>query len=1032
MLQFTGERFIPSEIVNADEIGIEHLHRYHSIIPFIRNKTVLDIACGEGYGTALIGKYAKNVTGVDKDETCIEWASGHYAASNNKLNFKQGTVISIPLDNNTIDVAISFETIEHLNEAEQRLFMQEIKRVLKPEGMLIISTTNTEVYSTSQDQASQPQVKVKEFKKEAFRSFLQEYFNYTYHFEQGYEAVSAITGDELNETKQLQVYNWNKELRSVNRKYLISLAAGKEVADTAALSSAVIQVDKDFWGMMDYIRSLQKEQEQLKNTSQELVEEKEDPSHLLSQANARLAEKEGMITDLNHKLITLHQQLDELNNKLSEIYSSEGYKLLSVYYRFKARILPENSKQYKQLKKLVNKLRRKRNDIYATYYASTPLQFDNSVITAFDPFEFPVYDHPKVSIIIPVYNGWEMNYRCLRSILKNTHGVSYEVIIADDVSVDETANIKDYIKNITVVRNETNLGFLKNCNNAAKHARGAYIHFLNNDTQVTTGWLSSLTELLDNNPDIGMVGSKLVYPNGRLQEAGGIIWQDASGWNFGHSQSPEAPEFNYVKEVDYISGASIMLRKKTWDALHGFDEHFSPAYCEDTDLAFQIRKLNMKVVYQPLSVVVHHEGFSHGTDEKPNQGLTGIKQYQKLNNFKLKEKWSDELKKQFPNATEVFWARDRSKGKKTILVVDHYVPTFDKDAGSRTTYQYLQLFVQMGMNVKFITNNFAKSEPYTTALQQLGIEVLYGNYYASNWQQWVIDNKKYFDFVLLNRPHIATKYIKFFKENTNATIFYYGHDLHFVRERNEYMITGDKKKLSSSKEWKAVEYALFEKADITLTPTLKEKQIIAEAFPAKQIEVMPAFFYEKIAPAITNFDKRMDLLFIGGFVHPPNVDAVIWFIDAVLPEIRKSIPRIRFIVAGSNPPDKVLSYASDNVVIKGFVSDKELTRLYDSIKIAVIPLRFGAGLKGKTVEAMAKSIPIVSTASGLEGIEDLGELVQPHDNPADLAKAIIDLYTNNEALEQQSAWLNSYASKHFTREVAGTFFRKLFKLEEPA
>ncbi len=1030
MLQFTGERFIPSKTLSTDEIGIEHLHRYHSIIPFIRNKTVLDIACGEGYGTALIGKYAQKATGVDIDENCIEWASENYAANNHKISFKKGTVTGIPLDDNTIDVAISFETIEHVNEAEQRLFMQEIKRVLKPGGLLIISTPNTEIYSAKQDLKNQ--FHLKEFNKQEFRIFLQEHFKHTYHFEQGYEIVSVITGANLNEIQQIQVYNWNKEIKEVNRKYLISIAADKEVADTAALSSAVIQVDKDFWGMTDYIRSLQKEQEQLKNNSREMLEEKEKQSLLLSQTNIRLAEKEGIINDLNQKLITLHQQVDELNNRLSEIYSSEGYKLLSIYYRFKARVLPENSKQYKQLKKLVNKLRGKRNDIYANYHITTPLQFDNDIITVFDPIEFPVFEHPKVSIIIPVYNGWEMNYKCLRSILRNTHGVSYEVIIADDVSTDETADIKKIIKNITVVRNEKNLGFLKNCNNAAKYAKGDYIHFLNNDTQVTTGWLLSLTDLLNNHPDYGMVGSKLVYPDGRLQEAGGIIWQDASGWNFGHSQSPDAPEFNYVKEVDYISGASIMVRKKIWDALNGFDEYFSPAYCEDTDLAFQIRKQKMKVVYQPLSIVVHHEGFSHGTDAAPKQGLTGIKAYQKINNQKLKDKWKEELKEQFPNAEEVFWARDRSKGKKTILVVDHYVPTFDKDAGSRTTFQYLQLFVQMGMNVKFIGNNFARTEPYTTTLQQLGIEVFYGTHYALHWQNWVIENKKYFDFVLLNRPHIATKYIKFFRENTNATIFYYGHDLHFIRERNEFEITGDKKKLASSKEWKAIEYALFKESDVTLTPTLKEKQIVAEAFPQKQIEVMPAFFYEKIAPAITNFDNRRDLLFIGGFGHPPNIDAVVWFIDAVLPEIRKSIPGIRFIVAGSNPPAKVLSYASDSVVIKGFVSDHELNMLYDRIKIAVIPLRFGAGLKGKTVEAMAKSIPIVSTSSGLEGLYDLGELIQPHDSPADLAKAIIDLYTNNKALEQQSAWLNNYANKHFTKEVAARFFRKLFKLEAPS
>jgi O-antigen biosynthesis protein len=1020
MLQFTGERFIPTQSLSSDEIGIEHLHRYHSIIPFIRNKTVLDIACGEGYGTALIGKYAKKVIGVDIDEACIEWASGNYASNNDKLSFLQGTVSSIPLDDNSIDVVISFETIEHVTEADQHLFMSEVKRVLKPDGLLIISTPNTAMYSIKQDLNNQ--FHLKEFAKEELKNFLNEYFSHTYYFEQGYEIVSTITSDNLEATKQLQVYNWDRELKAVNRKYLIVIAANQEVPDTASLSSAVIQVDKDFWDMIDYIKSLQKDQkekEQLKSITQELTDE-------ISQASTRLAEKEGIIADLNTKLITLHQQVDELNNRLSEIYSSDGYKLLSVYYRFKGRVLPENSARYKQIKKFVGKFKKKRNEAYATFHLNTPLQIDNEGVTSFDIIEFPVFEHPRVSIIIPVYNGWEMNYKCLRSIYKNTHGVSYEIIIADDLSDDETANIKDYIKNITVVRNETNLGFLKNCNNAVKYAKGDYIHFLNNDTQVTTGWLSSLTELLDNRPDVGMVGSKLVYPNGRLQEAGGIIWQDGSGWNFGHNQDPELPEFNYVKEVDYISGASIMLRKETWDALNGFDENFSPAYCEDTDLAFQIRKHNLKVVYQPLSVVVHHEGYSHGSDQKP-QGLTQIKLYQKLNVTKLKDKWKEDLKNQLPRATDVFWARDRSKEKKTILVIDHYVPEFDKDAGSRTVFQYLEILVELGYNVKFLSDNFYKSEPYTTILQQKGIEVLHGSFYANNWQQWILDNQQFIHFVLLNRPHISIKYIDFLKKKIKAKILYYGHDLHYVRELEEYALTKDESKKKTSAEWKKKEFRLFEKSDVILTPTSKEKELIKADLPDKVIEVMPAFFYPEIAKPITDFNARKGLLFVGGFVHTPNVDAVEWFVNKVLPLVQKQIPDIQLFVVGSNTPDRIKQLASDNVIIKGFLSDDHLQELYRSVRMAVMPLRYGAGLKGKTVEAMVKALPLVSTSFGIEGMPGIDSILQANDTEESFANAILSSYNDIEKLERTSASLVKYASEHYTKEKAGAFFASLFK-----
>ena len=103
---------------------------------------------------------------------------------------------------------------------------------------------------------------------------------------------------------------------------------------------------------------------------------------------------------------------------------------------------------------------------------------------------------------------------------------------------------------------------------------------------------------MEKEKNAGIVGSKLIYPDGTLQEAGGIIYSDASGCNYGRNDNPNALWYNYTKEVDYISGASIMLKKELWDELGGFDEYFAPAYYEDTDLAFRIRyEKGFKVIY---------------------------------------------------------------------------------------------------------------------------------------------------------------------------------------------------------------------------------------------------------------------------------------------------------------------------------------------------------------------------------------------------------------------------------------------------
>jgi len=744
-----------------------------------------------------------------------------------------------------------------------------------------------------------------------------------------------------------------------------------------------------------------------------------------------LADKDNIISEQNRKILGLHEQIDILNVKLSEIYASEGWKLLSIYYGLRNRMLPEGSPRHKKIKKIVNWIRRKKNDNIVLKDHSVPggNRYARNIPTQFDPFEFPCFSNPKVSVIIPAYNGWEMNYLCLRSIKENTEGISYEVIFADDVSTDETRHIDQTIKNIIHIRNEQNLGFLRNCNHAASFARGEYLHFLNNDTEVTPDWLSSLVTLMEKDRTIGMAGSKLVYPDGRLQEAGGIIWQDASGWNYGHKQDPEAPEFNYVKEVDYISGASIMVRKSLWQQLGGFNEMYNPAYCEDSDLAFSVRKEGYKVVYQPLSKVVHFEGFSHGTDTDVQEGAANVKSYQKTNSLKFAEKWHSVLQQQFASGINPYWTRDRSHNKRTIVVIDHYVPHFDKDAGSRTTFQYLELFVELGLNVKFIGDNFYRHEPYTTILQQKGIEVLYGSYYAENWLNWLKDNDQYIDFIFLNRPHISIKYIDPIKNNLHGKIFYYTHDLHFYRELMEYEVTKDPKKLKSSLQWKETEYTLFNDSDVVLTPSSKEKDILQPDFPGKPVEVMPAFFYSSIAEPIRNFAERNDILFVGGFTHTPNLDAILWFANEVLPLIVENQPDIRLIVVGSNVPDAIKNLASSNIVIRGFVPDAELHQIYDSVRLAVIPLRFGAGVKGKTVESLSRGLPIVSTSFGIEGLEDLESIITPRDTASSFADGILELYNNIPRLEEISSSAVTYSRRHFTKDSAAIFFKKLFNLK---
>lgn len=640
-----------------------------------------------------------------------------------------------------------------------------------------------------------------------------------------------------------------------------------------------------------------------------------------------------------------------------------------------------------------------------------------------EKLQIPKYAKPKVSIVIPVYNQFDYTHACIKSIIDTVKDVPYEIIIGDDMSTDATKNIKKYVSGVRVNINRTDHGFLMNCNRAAAIARGEYIVFLNNDTQVHEEWLSSLVDLIESDDKIGMVGSKLIYPDGSLQEAGGIIWSDASGWNYGRNQDADMPEYNYVRECDYISGASIMISKALWNEIGGFDERFKPAYCEDSDLAFEVRKRGYKVMYQPKSVVTHFEGVSNGTDLD-----SGLKKYQVENSKKFKEKWAAELTKQYESGQVPFCARERNHGKKVILIIDHYVPTYDKDAGSKTTFQYIKMFIEKGYVVKFVGDNYAKMEPYLTTLEQLGVEVLYGPWYAQHIFEWIDANKDYISIAYLNRPHITEKYIDYIRENTNIKIIYYGHDLHFLRTQREYEIEKDENKLAESKMWKAKEFDILKKSDMNYYPSYVEEEAIHKIDASIPVKAITAYVFEQfIQDYKYDAAERKGILFVGGFSHGPNVDAVKWFAEDIYPLIREKNEDIDFYIVGSNAPDEIKQLDGNGIIFKGFVSDEELMELYSKCRIVVVPLRYGAGVKGKVVEAIYNGAPIVTTSVGAEGIAGVENVLKIADDAEAFADTVVDLYSDYEALTSLANKTQRFIKEKFSVDAVWNIVKEDFE-----
>lgn len=361
---------------------------------------------------------------------------------------------------------------------------------------------------------------------------------------------------------------------------------------------------------------------------------------------------------------------------------------------------------------------------------------------------------PMASIIIPVYNQWDYTYSCLGSILKNSEGISYEIILVDDNSTDDTKIAAQFVKNIHIIRNEKNLGFLFNCNKATKHAKGKYLILLNNDTLVQPDWLKWLITTMEEKPEVGLVGAKLIFSTGKLQEAGGIVFHDGSAMNYGREDNPDRPQYNYFKDVDYCSGAAICVRKELWDQLKGFDPQYAPAYYEDTDLAMQIRGKGYRTVYQPKSVVIHFEGVSHGTDI-----TQGIKKKQDDNQKIFYTKWREELGyNNYARDENIFRSRDRSKHKKTVFVFGYKVPEGKKFPGREKSSKMISRFLELKHNIKFLPIDFLRNEPHVSKLEQKGVEVLYGQWYHDNWLSWVTENSMNIDLICFEDKQLAEKF----------------------------------------------------------------------------------------------------------------------------------------------------------------------------------------------------------------------------------------------------------------------------------
>jgi len=686
-MDFTGERFVPA--VEGD-IKLEHVHRYLAVRAMARGKRVLDIACGEGYGSKILAAEAVSVVGVDVDEAAVRHAAATYTDAN--IGFLHGDIVAIPLGDASVDLVVSFETLEHLTD--HRAMMLEIKRVLAPGGVLVVSSPDKREYSDLPNYRNP--YHVRELYLSEFHTLLAAHFAHHVLYGQRVHYASVLAPAEA---RPVSFIGYREDVSGdvvegaglPNAVYLLAVASDAALPDLSAglfiphkppyhrdLEFLSVELERH----QRLLAQADRERTRLHQVESELSVRLNDVKTLKNQLREAASETAALhryLADESERLRRVTAERDAHHALILAMYASASWKFsrpvrlagkiarrlrrlakhavpaalkrrarhalfsatgtrfagTGAYQRWQAEMAPPAPPPvvyaapdisqawsaealpdadgvwewagYAPMRARIAKILAERRG--ALNYVARPAMTvdENQLALEAGRIALPAPgDAPDVSIIVPVFNELATTIACLLSIAAAAEaGLSFEVIVANDASTDATAAVLASVPHLKLLNQPENLGFLRNCNTAAKLARGETILFLNNDTQVSPGWLSALSAALDE-PGVGAVGPRIVYPNGVLQEAGNRIRRGGSVEMIGLNDSPENPRWGFARDVDYVSGACLMLRRALFHELGGFADDLAPAYCEDLDLCLRVRARGLRILYTPDAEILHH------------------------------------------------------------------------------------------------------------------------------------------------------------------------------------------------------------------------------------------------------------------------------------------------------------------------------------------------------------------------------------------------------------------------------------------
>ena len=599
---------------------------------------------------------------------------------------------------------------------------------------------------------------------------------------------------------------------------------------------------------------------------------------------------------------------------------------------------------------------------------------------------------PVVSVVIPTLDHAGDVIRCLESIASSKDSTPCEILLIDDGSSQEDADLFALPRGLRVVRNDPNRGFAQSCARGVEVSSAPAVMFLNNDTEVLPGWLDHSTSLLlDDTRHAGAIGTMVLAADLVLQDAGCQLVGEGWPVQVGRWENPMDATYNLVRPITYGSGCSLLVSREAFDAVGGFDPQFEPAFFEENDLCRMIAGAGYEVLYEPGAVVIHREGSTLGRQGTEEREVLFQRQAERY-----LAKWEGVATDLPPRGTRPFDLvfAEPFKGK-CVLVIDHRLPEPNHDSGSlRMTQILLELKRQGRTPVVLSASDFVRASS-AALLTRAGIGVLTTHLEDPEVSEILRRVLPEVEFVIVSRPHVALAALPMLRElYPDTPVVFDSVDSHTLRAERRHALESTEDSARAIQVARLAERSILEQADVAIALSLEDQAALADLCDTPPPFVLLPNIHPALAPA-SGPEQRQGLLFVGGYEHDPNVDGAIWFVSEVLPRVTAQVGEIEVILAGSKPTAEVLDLRSDSVAVPGWIED--LGPLYEGARVAIAPLRFGAGVKGKVGEALAFGLPMVSTTIGAEGMGlTPGEDIEVADDPQSFADAVVRLLRDDE------------------------------------